>query len=255
MMISCIPKYQYTHQSTKQHQSNTKYNQWPSDYDQQRNILMTFSQQTMYKKWLIIFVILGSIALFWCAKENGPRRLPIPNPDGTWPIINTDGTGMPLPPPPPQWPNDLSWPMAATMRRKIDDACLSGIMQTGSSFFQEVTKNTANKLEKLTFIKNKLESIDTDASETSKKQIEEQLKIINTLIDDINLHKEAIKKNPNEICQKNAENLKSMNKNMKEKILGLSWTINTVREHERREWLFEKVKEAIFPEESWEDLK
>jgi hypothetical protein len=161
---------------------------------------------------------------------------------------------MPLPPPPP-WPNDLSGPMAASIKRKIDDACFSGIMQTWSSFFQEVTKNTADKLEKLTFIKNKLESIDTDASPSSKAQIEDQLKVVNTLIEDIKKHQEGIKQNPNEICQKNAENLKSMNKNMKEKILGLSWTINTVREHEKKEWLFEKVKEAIFPEQSWEDLK
>ena len=206
----------------------------------------------MYKKWLILFVIFGSIALFWCAKQNGLRRFPMPNTDGTgMPII--DGTGMPLPPPP--WPNNLSGPMAAVMKRKIDEACLSGIMQTWGLFFQEVTKNTADKLEKLTFIKNKLESIDTDASPSSKVQIEDQLKIVNALIDDTKQHQEGIKQNPNEICQKNAENLKSMNRNMKEKILGLSWTINTVREHEKKEGLFEKVKESIFPEQSWEDLK
>ena len=200
-------------------------------------------------------MIIGSIALFWCAKQNGPKRFPIPNLDGTgMPIVNADGTGMPLPPPPP-WPNSLSGPMAAVMKRKIDEACLSGIMQTWGLFFQEVTKNTANKLEKLTFIKDKLESIDIDASPSSKVQIEDQLKIVNALIDDTKKHQEGIKQNPNEICQKNAENIKSMNKYMKEKILGLSWTISTVREHEKKEWLLEKVKEAIFPEESWEDLK
>ncbi len=216
---------------------------------------MIFSPQAMYKKWLILFMIIGSIALFWCAKQNGPKRFPIPNLDGTgMPIVNADGTGMPLPPP-PQWPNSLSGPMAAVMKRKIDEACLSGIMQTWGLFFQEVTKNTANKLEKLTFIKDKLESIDIDASPSSKVQIEDQLKIVNALIDDTKKHQEGIKQNPNEICQKNAENIKSMNKYMKEKILGLSWTISTVREHEKKEWLLEKVKEAIFPEESWEDLK
>ena len=205
----------------------------------------------MYKKWLILFVIFGSIALFWCAKQNGPRRFPIPNADGTgMPIV--DRTWLPLPPP-PQWPYNLTWPMLANIKRKIDAACLSWIMQTWSDFFQEVSKNTDSKLEKLTFIKNKLESIDTDASSKSKDQIEQQLKIINTLIDDINTHQEAMKNNPNEICQKNAENIKSMNKNMKEKILGLSWTISTVRENEQKEWFFQKVKETVFPDKSGND--
>jgi shikimate kinase len=91
-------------------------------------------------------------------------------------------------------------------------------MQTGGSFFKELTKNAVNKMEKLVFIKTKLESLKTNASEQSKPQIIEQLKIINEMITEMEKHDIEVKNDPNIICRR-TEDLKNINKNIRERIL------------------------------------
>gem|GEM_PF-5712692 len=104
------------------------------------------------------------------------------------------------------------------MRKKLDEACLSGIMQTGSTFFQELNKNAVGKMEKLLFIKEKLESLEINASTKSKPQITEQLKIINNMITEIKTRDEEVKNDPNVVCKK-TEEMQRMNKNLREKIM------------------------------------
>jgi len=153
-----------------------------------------------------------------------------------------NGQGMWFPPPPPQ-----------EMRKKLDEACLSGIMQTGSTFFQELNKNAVGKMEKLLFIKEKLESLEINASTKSKPQITEQLKIINNMITEIKTRDEEVKNDPNVVCKK-TEEMQRMNKNLREKIMWLSGNMRTIREHEQNEWVFQHMKEVIFWEDPREDF-
>jgi len=195
----------------------------------------------MSKKIFLLGIMLSSLTLAACTV---PKNLKAENGQGIW-----------FPPPPPQ---DMSWPngllpdprMADMMKQKLDEVCLSGIMQTGSTFFQELSKNTIGKMEKLLFIKEKLESLEINASAKSKPQITEQLKIINTMITEIETRDEEVKKDPNVVCKK-TEEIKKMNKNLREKIMWLSGNMRTIREHEQNEGVFQHMKEIMF----WEDPK
>lgn len=158
-----------------------------------------------------------------------------------------------MPPPPPTRenisPDDMGSPQEFNeMRRKLDAACISGIMQTGSAVFKELSKNGADKLSKLKFIKERLESIFKKALNSwSKAQITSQLNTINSIIKDMEQREAEVKIDPNTICRK-TEELKKINKNMREKILWLSGDIKDIREHEKREWFLEHIKETIFPD-------
>ena len=120
------------------------------------------------------------------------------------------------------------------MRKKLDEACLSGIMQTGSIFFQELNQNTIGKMGKLLFIKEKLKSLEINASTQSKPQITEQLKIINAMITEMKTRNEEVQKDPNIVCSK-TEEIKKMDKNLREKIISLSGNMRIIREHEKNE--------------------
>lgn len=195
----------------------------------------------MSKKIFLLGIMLSSLTLAACAV---PKNLKAENGQGMW-----------FPPPPPQ---DMSWPngllpdprMADMMKQKLDEACLSGIMQTGSTFFQELNRNTIGKMEKLLFIKEKLESLEINASTQSKPQITEQLKIINAMLTEMKARDDEVQKDPNIVCNK-TEEIKKMNKNLREKIMWLSGNMRTIREHEQNEWAFQHMKEMIF----WEDPK
>lgn len=182
----------------------------------------------MLKKILLLGIMLSSLTLAACTV---PKNFKAENGQGMW-----------FPPPPPQ-----------EMRKKLDEVCLSGIMQTGSTFFEELSKNTIGKMEKLLFIKEKLESLEINASAKSKPQITEQLKIINTMITEIETHDEEVKKDPNIVCKK-TEEIQRMNKNLREKIMWLSGNMRTIREHEQNEWVFQHMKEIMFWGDSKEDF-
>lgn len=199
----------------------------------------------MDKKVLLIGFIWGSLLLAGCTNKH-------PNPREVWiPPIDAS-IGIPLPPPPEG--GNMRWPDFDKMiKRQIDEVCFSGIMQTGSDFFQELTKNASTKMEKLLFIKAKLESIQSNASEESKKQIIQQLKVINEIIEEVGERDAEVKQDPNVICRKTDE-MKQMNKNMRERILGLSWDMKIIREHEKNEWILQHMKEKIFWEDAREDF-
>lgn len=198
----------------------------------------------MPKKIFLLGIMLSSLTLAACTV---PKNLKSENGQGMW-----------FPPPPPQ---DMSWPnglfpdprIADMMKKKLDEACLSGIMQTGSTFFQELNKNAVGKMEKLLFIKEKLESLEINASTKSKPQITEQLKIINNMITEIKTRDEEVKNDPNVVCKK-TEEMQRMNKNLREKIMWLSGNMRTIREHEQNEWVFQHMKEVIFWEDPREDF-
>ena len=155
-----------------------------------------------------------------------------------WPRNN--GIGF-LPPQNMSWPRGV-WDQKVVdrLQQKLDESCLSGIMQTGGNFFQEINQNAITRMEKLLLIKNSLESIKTNASEKSKAQLAKQLDIINEMMIETEKRNTEIKENPNNICQKKEE-LKQMNKRMREKIMWLSWEMKTIREHEQNEWIFQYI--------------
>ena len=202
----------------------------------------------MYKKSFLLVVLLSSIALAWCSvPQNDGRQFP------QW---LTD-TGMPLLPP-PSWvllPPPPGGPMWDAFRKKMEDACLSGVLQTGSDFFKDLTKNTTDKESKLLFIKEKLTSIANDASAESKTKVQDEVKIVDELIQEVKYHEQEFKKDPNKICTQKGEWLTMMNKKMREWILWLSGNMSEIREHEKKEWFLKNIVEKIFSRENSDNDK
>ena len=200
----------------------------------------------MYKKQFLLLILMSSVALAWCT---------IPPKNGrSFPEIN-ESTGMPLPPPPPSGMLLPPGPMGDIFRKKMDAACLSGILQTGSDFFNDLNKNTTDKEQKLLFIKDKLVSIEKDASAESKIKIEEQLNIIDDIIQEVKNREKEFKENPNKICTQRWEWLTTMNKKMREWILGLSGNMWVIREHEKKEWFLKNMIEKLFSKENSKEDK
>ncbi|MEI6426661.1 MAG: hypothetical protein WCO66_04945 [Candidatus Absconditabacteria bacterium] len=200
----------------------------------------------MYKKQFLFLIVMSSVALAGCSI---PPKNGRPFPD------ISESTGMPLPPPPPSGMLLPPGPMGDIFRKKMDDACLSGILQTGSDFFNDLNKNTTDKEQKLLFIKDKLISIEKDASSESKIKIQEQLNIIDDLIQEVKTREKEFKENPDKICAQRGEGLTTMNKKMREGILGLSGNMGAIREHEKKEGFLKNMIEKIFSKENSKEDK